>query len=236
MSKLKRFIKYLQWQKKEVLSNNSIEEVYDYLAENDIYDYTIDFEDRKNQLLRIFRKEDFNSKNVLDLACGTGVSPCIALDSKASKVTAIDLSSQMLSLAKQRLSQHSNIDFHNQSMMKLKELNLEEKFDVVVICNACRFITYQQEKAFFDSVKELMSGDAKLLILSDYSIAIRPLGRILEKIITLTLDKKKVNPNTTFEEPLRKQLQAHFSIDEIRAYGQENFFCGHSLFVCSKTT
>lgn len=95
--------------------------VYDAIMDDSLYDLWTDFS------LRHLPK-DKNRKKLLELACGTGVQS-VRFAQAGFDVTGLDLSSDMLEVAKKRAaSAHQNIDFKQGNMLDLSQAG---KYDFV---------------------------------------------------------------------------------------------------------
>ncbi|MEA5502434.1 class I SAM-dependent methyltransferase [Halotia wernerae UHCC 0503] len=68
-------------------------------------------------------------ENVLDIGCGTGAFSRL-LAKRTAKVLAIDLSPNMIEVARQRSKKYTNIDFHVADILK-QEFSVEQ-FDAIV--------------------------------------------------------------------------------------------------------
>lgn len=77
-----------------------------------------------NEIINIKNK---SKKNILDLGCGVGNS--FEFIKEFNKIVAVDFSNNMLNIAKKK-KKYNNILFYNQNLI---ELNLNEKFDVILI-------------------------------------------------------------------------------------------------------
>jgi len=100
-------------------------EYYDIIYADKDYEKECDF------LEEIFRKYSrFKPKVILDGGCGTG-GHAIPLAKRGYEVTGIDLSEEMINIAKEKASKSGvNIDFN---VMDLRELRLNKKFDACVL-------------------------------------------------------------------------------------------------------
>lgn len=112
-------------------SYNDFAYIYDELMHDFDYKLWSDYIDD------IFKKYDKNIDNILEMACGTG-NLTHELSKKGYKITAFDLSEEMLSIAYGKLSQYKRTKLLNLDMSKFK---LDEKFDAVVsICDSINYI------------------------------------------------------------------------------------------------
>jgi len=122
-------------------------EAYDSLYKAKSYVKECDF------LESIILKYKRNAKNILDLGCGTGGHDII-LAERGYKVTGVDLSSEMLKIAKNKSAEKKlKIDFINGNIAKM---NLGKRFDVVISMFAV--MGYQIENAMIANVCQRARG------------------------------------------------------------------------------
>ena len=96
---------------------------YDLLNSNKDYKAEVDF------VNTLIRENSINVKTLLDMGCGTGTHAEIFCD-KGYKVHGIDLSEEMLKIAKTRQNgKEENLTFSHSS---IQDLNLNKKFDAIV--------------------------------------------------------------------------------------------------------
>lgn len=100
---------------------------YDKFYENKNYKMELNF---IKDLLRT-RNFDLDNKRILEIGCGTGnFSVNIQLN---NSLTAIDTSSEMITIAKQKFK-HMNSNFHQYSISEFNQLgNTRKKFDLIVL-------------------------------------------------------------------------------------------------------
>lgn len=98
---------------------------YDIIYADKDYKKECDF------LEKIFKNySKFTPKTILDGGCGTG-SHAILLAERGYEVTGIDLSEEMINIAKEKASKRGiNINFN---VMDLRELHLNKKFDACIL-------------------------------------------------------------------------------------------------------
>jgi len=103
---------------------------------------------------------DSNSKNVLDLGCGSGLleNELIKLGYKG-KITAIDGSTEMLKIAKKLCG--DRVDFKQIDLED--DFDINEKFDVVVVINVLFFI--KNKKSFLSKIYNFLSENNSIFIL-----------------------------------------------------------------------
>lgn len=96
---------------------------YDLLNSNKDYKAEVDF------VNTLIRENSINVKTLLDMGCGTGAHAEIFCD-KGYKVHGIDLSKEMLKIAKTRQKgKEENLTFSHSS---IQDLNLNKKFDAII--------------------------------------------------------------------------------------------------------
>ncbi len=98
------------------MSYNTFALFYDRLTEN------ADYEVRSDYISNFFSQYGSGGKNVLDLACGTGTL-CALLSAKGYDVTGIDLSADMLTVAKNKCPDSKFI------CADISDFDISEKFD-----------------------------------------------------------------------------------------------------------
>ncbi|MGG1573557.1 class I SAM-dependent DNA methyltransferase [Fictibacillus sp. NRS-1165] len=129
---------------------------YDQLMEDAPYDQWISFFEQAVQ--------SYGSKvsNVLDLGCGTG-SLSIRLSKQGYDVTGVDLSDDMLAIAKEKsIQQKVPVQYFQQDMTQLEGL---QEFDAAVIfCDSLNYIlTEDKVLAAFQSVYQHLKEDGLFL-------------------------------------------------------------------------
>jgi SAM-dependent methyltransferase len=114
--------------------------------------------DRKNdafKYLDLIKKTNPAAKSVLDLACGTGK---VLKYFENFKITGLDLSGEMLSMAKKSFSKNKNVKFIKGDITKF---SIKEKFDCVTLMfdSINHLLTFTQwEKVFENASKHLNSN------------------------------------------------------------------------------
>ena len=105
----------------EYMAYGKLAEVYDLMMRD------VDYEGWVEYVLTIWKKLNFRPERVLDLGCGTG-NAAIPLSKRGFKVIGVDLSKDMLKVAKKK-SKGLGIKYLQADMSKLK---LGSSFDAVV--------------------------------------------------------------------------------------------------------
>lgn len=120
-----------KWGQEDQYLSDEPEKPYDRLAQ--VYDYLMtgtDYYGWAGYIQRILEEHGCPGKRVLDLACGTG-SSTLALGEKGYEVTGLDLSPQMLGVAREKAREKKReIPFIQQDM---RQLALPHKVDLVVV-------------------------------------------------------------------------------------------------------
>jgi len=126
--------------------------VYDDLMKDAPYLEWVEFTEN------IIEQLNIKPKNILDLGCGTG-SIAIPLSKKGYKVTGVDLSEEMLSIAYEKM-QGEQLTFPL-IQQNMKELELTEAFDLIIsYCDSLNYLNgIEDVKETFTKVnKHLKNG------------------------------------------------------------------------------
>jgi len=130
---------------------NNMAFIYDELMDD------VDYEGWFNYIKKILNKYRKNPKSVLEMACGTG-NLSYFLAREGYDLTCFDISSDMLSIAYNKLYEFKNVTIFNQDMTNF---NLFKKFDCIL--SACDSINYIIEKRdlinTFKRVREHLKED-----------------------------------------------------------------------------
>jgi len=119
-------------------------------------------------LPELLKKYDIHPESVLDLACGEGTF-AVEMAKAGYKVTGVDLSPEMLRLAKEKAEkENASIAFINQDM---RSLEFNEEFDLVT--------------CWFDSFNYLLSPDDLTKALQGAARALKPGGHFIFDIRTV---------------------------------------------------
>jgi ubiquinone/menaquinone biosynthesis C-methylase UbiE len=116
-----------------------------------------------NTLTFLYNWEQIESQaTVLDVACGTGEFERLLLDKNPTqKITGIDISEKMLSVAQEKLVAYPNVEFHQASVNLLPFES--HSFDVVVCANAFHY--FDQPQVALAEIKRVLKPNGKLVIL-----------------------------------------------------------------------
>lgn len=133
-----------------MMSYGRFAQVYDQLMSDVPYDEWVSF--TKNRL----HESSIVVENVADLGAGTG-EITLRLDKEGYKMTGVDVSEEMLSIAHQKSIQHqSSIRW---LQMDITNMNTSSTFDAVVCyCDVVNYITeIHQVQAFFHNAYQLLT-------------------------------------------------------------------------------
>lgn len=125
-----------------------------------LYDELMDDVDYKSWYLYIEKTFDkFNKKpeKVLEMACGTG-NLSYYLAKGGYDLTCFDISSEMLSMAYNKLNPFKNVSLLNQNMI---DFNINKKFDAIIsICDSINYIIDKDDLLnVFKNVKNHLNKD-----------------------------------------------------------------------------
>jgi ubiquinone/menaquinone biosynthesis C-methylase UbiE len=137
-----------------MMSYNEFAEIYDIMMEDIPYEEWVDF-----------IKKNISGSRILEIACGTGAVTRVLADENY-RITAFDISEEMLVHAYEKLRKYPNVEILN---MDMKNISINRKFDVALCC--CDGINYLLDDNelidFFKSVHEHL--DDKGVFIFDYS-------------------------------------------------------------------
>lgn len=101
-----------------------------------------------------------NKRKILEAACGTGGITKILADNNY-KVTAFDLSEDMLMRAYEKLKHSPMVRFLNQNMVDFK---IDDKFDAAICCcDGINYLTKEEVGLFFKRVCNHLSENSKFI-------------------------------------------------------------------------
>ena len=155
---------------------------YDYFNQGKEYTKEVDF------LETVFKKYNVQNKSILDIGCGTGLHMA-ELIKRGYQLTGLDLSPEMIELAKKRNSQ---AEFH---IADMSNFSLYKKYDVIIcMFSALGYLTKNEQlESFFQSCKNHLNKDG-LLILDVWNGlgVMQELPTRREKIAELTKENLKI--------------------------------------------
>lgn len=119
-------------------SYESFASVYDTFMNN------IPYEQWSQYLFSLLQDYDIQNGNLVELGCGTGTL-CKLMQERGFHITGIDLSGDMIKLAKKKLSKTPNIILSRQNMCELI-LNDELSYDgFYSLCDSMNYLLYDEE-------------------------------------------------------------------------------------------
>jgi len=126
---------------------------YDLFNTGKDYDIEVDF------LERVFEKFGKKPLKILDLGCGTGMHDKM-LAQRGYQVTGVDLSEEMIGLAKQ------NVPSGNFNVGDISNFQLEEKYDVIIcMFSVLGYLTENKQlEGFFRSCKNHLNEEGLLIL------------------------------------------------------------------------
>ena len=144
------------------MKKEEINKIMEEFFSNKVDHFTYN-EKRINDIETLLEKLELKKyKNVLDVACGTGVISSY-LSRNNDQVIAIDMSSKMIEVAK-TIHFEKNITFLNKDFYNFKS---DELFDLIVIFNA--YPHFLDKNLFVESLKRLLTKNGRVVILHDAS-------------------------------------------------------------------
>ena len=129
-----------------------------YKEFSQIYDLLMDI-DYEKWTSFIIDKLKVNKK-ILEAACGTGGITKLLADSNY-KVTAFDLSEDMLMRAYEKLKQSPMVRLLNQNMVSFQ---IDDKFDAAICCcDGVNYLNKEEVKSFFERIYNHLADDSKFI-------------------------------------------------------------------------
>lgn len=130
-----------------------------YKEFSQIYDLLMDDIDYEKWTSFIIKKIN-GSRKILEAACGTGSITRLLADANY-RVTAFDLSQDMLMRAYEKLGRNSGVKLLNQNMVKFK---IDDKFDsAICCCDGINYLTLEETGIFFKNVHDHLNNNAKFI-------------------------------------------------------------------------
>ena len=106
-------------------------------------------------------KADISPKNiVLDLGCGTGNTS--ALLGRAAQLVCVDISANMIEIAKRKLAAFENIVFIQSDLLEFFESN-ERQFDKVVSAYAVHHLTENEKPVLFREIRKYLAPGGRAI-------------------------------------------------------------------------
>lgn len=126
----------------------------------DLFNHGKDYNNECDFLEELFKKySKIPIKKILDLGCGTGLHD-IELSKRGYAVTGIDLSKEMIEIAKEK---NQEINF---IVGDMSNFNINEKFDCIIcMFSSLGYLTNNEQiETFFKSTKKYLNEDGLLII------------------------------------------------------------------------
>lgn len=168
--------------------------IYDILIEEDV-----DYKKWSNKILEICKELNVENKDYLDLACGTG-NITIELYKNFGSTHAIDLSQEMLTIAREKLSKQC---FKPKlSCQDLRSLKLNKKFDLItcVLDGTNYLLSSDDLLKYFNGVKEHLKDNGVFIFdINSYYKLSKVLG---DNIFSYDSDEVTYVWNNSFEDDL----------------------------------
>lgn len=147
------------------MTYNRFAHLYDELMNDVPYDKWLQF------VNDVFKKYEINQPTILDIGCGTGTLP-ILLAKQNYKISGVDLSEEMLSVAMAKAEQERvQIPFYQQNMMELE--GFDQLDCITIFCDSLNYLESEdQVLRTFEKVHESLKDNGIFLfdIHSPYKI------------------------------------------------------------------
>ncbi len=98
-------------------------------------------------------------KKVLDIACGTGILIPDYIKRKVAKCVAVDISNNMIEVAKSKFGEYQNVEF---LCADAEQLGLVDQFDCVIIYNA--FPHFVNQTLLFENLSRFLKSDGRITV------------------------------------------------------------------------
>ena len=139
-------------------------EITEFYDEYIKYQIETAFNERQCALFEKLKSFGLNAKSdVLEIGCGIGtVTALISSVTKKGKITAIDISSKSIEVAKERVVNQSNIIFLAEDIM---DYNFGSyKFDLITLFDVIEHIPMKDHPKLFRKISRLMKDTGLILI------------------------------------------------------------------------
>ncbi len=137
---------------------------HDFIAK----DYDSDVKDIGNpirigyaELLKWASEKAKSSKIILDLGCGTG-NTTNSLDN-FEKVFCVDISENMLALAKEKLAKKKNVFFIKEDLLSSLEKLRKENIDTIISTYAIHHLTQEEKHILFEKISGVFKNSGKII-------------------------------------------------------------------------
>jgi glycine/sarcosine N-methyltransferase len=184
---------------------SEIAAIYDKMAP--VFDYEVeDWESAKKSYVEYIKPifVENQVKTVLDCSCGTGIQ-AIGLASEGFRVTASDISEEMIGAASKNASKYGvDIDFVHSSFLDLKA-NLSRRFDAVIsMGNAfSHMLTDQDAVEALRNMRSVLRDDNGLCLCDVWNY------------VTLCAKKKRFIPLVMKDDAIVLQVRDFFDADRV---------------------
>jgi len=135
--------------------------------------------ERRKDVLKKFLNDEM--RFAADFGCGSGLDS-ISLSKLGLKVTAFDLSKEMIEKAKQNSKKtNTEIEFHQSSLDKIASSKFKNKFDFAVsLGNTLANLDLKKLETAFQKISSMMKSNGKLLVqILNYSAVLKNDERII---------------------------------------------------------
>ena len=114
----------------------------------------------QNWLLRFGLKKD---SKVLEIGCGIGTQTQLLAEylTSDSQITALDISSKSIEIAKDRYKNYSKINWVTADFVNYE---IDEKFDVILMPDVLEHIPLDQHKKLFANIRKVIKNEGFVLI------------------------------------------------------------------------
>ena len=183
-------------------------EAKSYKEFSQIYDLLMDDIDYEKWTSFIINKTK-GSRKILEAACGTGSITQLLADADY-RVTAFDLSEDMLMRAYEKLGRNPGVKFINQDMINFI---IDDRFDsAICCCDGVNYITDKETKMFFSNVISHLNQGGKFIF--DMSTRYKYRTMFNETYVYDDGEVFYVWENMTHEDGLKIDMEINFFIKD----------------------
>lgn len=224
---LVRIKNHFSWTLKEYWSSKSPKEIYNELAANNNYDSSVNYQKRVKELHKAFLELRTEFDQVLDLACGTGALIDALPWKKTAQIVGIDVSEEMLKIARKRFANYTNITFKEADFMNLDFP--ESSFDLITNAYATRFIPRGREQEFANNILRLLKPSGRFIVFSDASFRLCTLF-----YSSLGLRPKSYNLKLNFYQDIIETFSKFFILEKVVHIRRIPFVGSNTMIVFRK--
>lgn len=155
---------------KDYFLNNSKEWINDAYEENG-YNYPVG-RNRLRVLIKLLDKINLENKNILDIGCGGGdisiaiAKMCEKKGINECKITAIDRSSSMIDICKEKIEQEKvkkdSIQFRVEDLDNISNELKNMKFDIIIAFGLIGYL--ESDERFFEYISPLLKDNGEVII------------------------------------------------------------------------